>query len=133
MNRINVIGNLTADPVERMAGEHKYASFSIADNTGSGDKREVQYFRVAAWNKLADVVLNYAKKGTKVYVSGPMKFTMREKDGKTYYNNDITRVDDFLLLSSTDGGMKSPGNHQNGHTENRAPAAEPEADDGLPF
>lgn len=135
MNRLNVIGNLTADPIERTAGDHKVASFTVAENSGSGEKKTVQYFRVTAWNKLADVVLGYAKKGTKVYVSGPMKLTVTEKDGKTYYNNEIYRADDFLLLSSGDPSQKSAGGQTarqtNTSTNNNGATAEEE--DDLPF
>ncbi|MFA6105866.1 MAG: single-stranded DNA-binding protein [Patescibacteria group bacterium] len=58
MNRVTLIGNLTRDPeVKYTAKENKAIStFTLAVNTGYGEKRKTDYIYVVCWQKLAEIV-----------------------------------------------------------------------------
>jgi single-strand DNA-binding protein len=68
MNKLFIIGNLTADPETRTTKDGKMVvSFTVAVNR----RREgVDWFRVSAWNKLGELCRMYLAKGRKVSVIG---------------------------------------------------------------
>ena len=79
LNRVQLIGNLGRDPEARFtATGKKYAVFSVAVNrtwkSAEGDKQEAtDWFLVNAWGKLADICLNYLRKGRLVFVEGRLR------------------------------------------------------------
>lgn len=104
LNRIVLIGNLTRDP------ELKYTptgtaicTFSVATNRSwtSSDgqiKEEVQYHRVVAWQKLAELCGKLLNKGRKVFVEGRMTYrTFTGKDGILRTIAEIV-LDDFIVF-----------------------------------
>lgn len=104
LNRIVLIGNLTRDP------ELKYTptgtavcTFSIATNrswtTNDGQiKEEVQYHRVVAWQKLAELCGKILNKGRKVFAEGRMTYrTFTGKDGVLRTIAEIV-LDDFIVF-----------------------------------
>jgi len=67
LNRVDLIGRLTADPKLRYTPNGiPVASFRIANNGTD----EVQYRDVIAWRGLAEIVAEHLSKGRLVYVSG---------------------------------------------------------------
>ena len=104
LNRIVLIGNLTRDP------ELKYTptgtavcTFGIATNrswtTNDGQtKEDVQYHRVVAWQKLAELCGKILNKGRKVFVEGRMTYrTFTGKDGIQRTIAEIV-LDDFIVF-----------------------------------
>ena len=96
LNRVQLIGNLGRDPEARYtANGKKYATFSLAVNrtwkTAEGEKHEAtDWFSVNAWGKLADICLEYLKKGRLVFVEGRLQ-TDRWEDpkGETHYRTTV--------------------------------------------
>jgi single-strand DNA-binding protein len=79
------IGNLTADPEMKYVGETPKCTFSIAINERRGEKEEVIFVDVECWDKLADTVAEYKRKGDAVLVQGRWKMDTwedRESGGK---------------------------------------------------
>ena len=73
MNKLTIIGNLTKDPEKRVTQAGKLvAAFSVAVNQGSGENKSTTFFNCTAWEKTAETVLKYLKKGNKVAVVGPV-------------------------------------------------------------
>ena len=76
LNKVMIIGNVTRDPeVRATPSGQNVASFSVATNRRwtdqSGEKKEqVEYHNVVAWRKLADIIGQYVKKGSKIYIEG---------------------------------------------------------------
>lgn len=82
MNKIFLIGNLTADPVINDTNSGKrVCNFSIAVNAGP----DTDFFRVSAWNGTAEACAKYLKKGSKVCVDGSIH-------GRTYQNKEGQEV-----------------------------------------
>lgn len=76
MNQLNIIGNLTRDP-ERREGTRTgkpFVTFTVAVNRPGGGAAD--FFRVQAWDTLADNCAKYLRKGRKVAVTGPVHVTV---------------------------------------------------------
>ena len=79
LNRIIVIGRLVKDPELRKAKENSVASFTIAVD---GYKDTTSFFNCTAWNKTAENLAKYAKKGLLVGLDGRLEqHTYERKDG----------------------------------------------------
>lgn len=106
LNRVTLIGNLTRDPeLKYTPSGTAVCSFSVATNrswtTATGDiKEDVQYHRIVAWQKLAELCGKLLAKGKKVYLEG--RITYRSYIGKDGVQRSITEIvlDDFVLLDS---------------------------------
>lgn len=109
LNRAQLIGNITRDPeLRQIPGGQTVATFSIATNftwtDSSGQKQEkAEFHNVVAWRKLAEIVGQYMKKGTKVYVEGRMQTRDWEgEDGVKRYRTEI--VADNIIMLDRKGG-----------------------------
>jgi single-strand DNA-binding protein len=91
MNRVILIGRLTKDPEIRTSGNYTIASFSIAvDRKYKREgEAEVDFFNCTAFNKTAELVEKYCKKGTKMVVEGRIQNDNYEKDGVKHYGVKI--------------------------------------------
>ena len=82
MVKLEIIGNLTADPTVR---EVEYASketgeiiktnvcsFTVAADHGFGERKTTTFFKVNAWRGLGDACMKALKKGRGVFVIGPV-------------------------------------------------------------
>lgn len=110
LNQILLIGNLTRDPeLKYTPAGTAVCTFGMATNrswtTADGQtKEEVQYHRVVAWQKLAELCGKLLTKGRKVFVEGRM--TYRTFTGKDGVQRTIAEVvlDDFIVFG--DGGKR---------------------------
>lgn len=74
MNKVHLIGNLTNEPTVRYTQQNTaVASYSIAINTGYGEKQETLFMNVVTWGKSAEYVSQYIKKGQTVAITGRLK------------------------------------------------------------
>ncbi len=96
LNKIMVIGNLGADPEMRYTPSGSaVTNFSLATNrsytTSDGERREeTEWFRIVAWNQLAEQVNQYLSKGRRAYVEGRLRSSSWEgQDGQTRFRNEI--------------------------------------------
>jgi len=91
MNRVILIGRLTKDPEIRTSSNYTIASFSIAvDRKFKRDgEPEADFFNCTAFNKTAELVEKYCKKGTKMVVEGRIQNDNYEKDGVKHYGVKI--------------------------------------------
>lgn len=115
MNKIIVTGNLTKDPeVRETAAGEKVCNFSVAvqrNFTNENGERGVDYLNVVAWNKLAETVMKYCKKGDKVGVAGRIQIrSWQDKEGVKKYATEIVAAEvEFLYLKKQD---EAPGEPQ---------------------
>lgn len=105
LNKVQLIGRLTRDPEIRTTPNGKnVASFSIATGYSwtdqSGQKKEqTEFHNIVAWGKLADIIGQYLKKGSQVYIEGRLTTRSWEKDGKKQYRTEIV-TDNMIMLGS---------------------------------
>lgn len=109
LNKVELIGNLTKDPELRYTPQGTaVCTFSIATNrqwtTDNGEKKEdVEFHRVVAWNKLAELCGQLLGKGRKVYVEGRLqtrKWT--GQDGADHFMTEVI-INDMIILDSRGG------------------------------
>jgi len=96
LNKMLIIGNVGSEPEMRYTpGGNPVTSFSVATNyrytTSEGEQREeTEWFRVNAWNKLAEQCNQYVTKGMKVYIDGRLKSSpWVGNDGQPRAGNEI--------------------------------------------
>jgi len=105
-----IIGNLTRDPeVKNTATGKNVASFSVATSLvwkdQSGQKQEkTEFHNIVAWARLAEIVGQYLKKGSKVYVEGRLQTRdWTGQDGVKRYRTEIV-CENMIMLSSNQSG-----------------------------
>ena len=103
MNKITLIGNLTADPVLRATQSGtSVCQFTLAVNrrfSGPDGQKQTDFFRVMAWRGLADTCAKYLAKGRKAAVIGELQArTYEAKDGTTRLSLDVS-ADEVEFLS----------------------------------
>jgi single-strand DNA-binding protein len=112
LNRVQLIGNLTRDPELRYTPSGTaVCSFSIATNrnwtTDTGEKKEeVEFHRIVAWNKLAELCSQFLTKGRKVFVEG--RLTTRSWDAQDGTKKTTTEIiiNDMILLDNRREGSE---------------------------
>ena len=106
LNKVILIGNLGSDPEMRYTPNGAaVCDFSMAVSrrytTAAGEQREeTDWFRVTAWNKLAELVNQYLQKGRKCYVEGRVSgraFT--DRNGEARFSLEV-RADTVTFLDS---------------------------------
>lgn len=104
LNRVQLIGNLTRDPELRYTpAGNAVCTFGLATNrswtTDAGEKREeVDFHRIVAWNKLAELCSQFLVKGRKVYVEGRLSTrNWTAQDGTQKSTTEVV-IDDMILL-----------------------------------
>ena len=109
LNKAQIIGFAASDPEVRetssgiMVTNLDLEIKSLADNPNSDKPYVTSFVSVTLWRGLAEIAKNYIKKGSQVYVSGPLETSSWETDdGK---KKSKTRIvgDDIILLSPKDG------------------------------
>lgn len=113
LNRIFILGNLTADPESRMLPSGQpVTNFSVATNRvwndAQGQRQEaVEFHRVVAFGKLADVATRYLAKGRLVFVEGRVQTrSWQGRDGVKRYQTET--VADGLQLGPRPASAPSP-------------------------
>ncbi|MCT4698109.1 MULTISPECIES: single-stranded DNA-binding protein [Tenacibaculum] len=105
-NKVQLIGNLGNDPeIITLESGKKLAKLSIATNetykNAAGEKiTDTQWHNVVAWNKTAEIIEKYLKKGNEVAIEG--KLTSRSYETKEGEKRYITEVicNELLMLGN---------------------------------
>jgi single-strand DNA-binding protein len=109
-NNISFVGRIGQEPVLKEVGDSHVLEFSIANNTGFGDKKVTSWFRCALWGKQGKALEQHLSKGKQIFVTGELTLREYEKDGAKRISPDI-RVNavDFVSGGSEGGGSPTAG------------------------
>lgn len=150
VNKVILVGRLGADPeVRYTAGGTAVVNVSIATNDVWKDKQSGEQQERTEWNRtvffgrLAEIVGEYLKKGSRVYVEGSLRTNKwQDKSGNDRYSTEVVADEMQMLDGRGDGGGgrndfdQSPPQRQGGgggQSQSRnAPPAE-DFDDDIPF
>jgi single-strand DNA-binding protein len=109
LNKVQMTGRLGADPEMRYTPQgHAVTTFRAASNrswrTAEGESHEdTEWFRVVAWNKLAEICNQWLSKGSRVYVEGRMQTRQwQDQEGQTRYQTEVIAIDIIILDSRRD-------------------------------
>ena len=125
VNKVILVGNLGADPETRfMPNGDAVANVRLATteswkDKASGEKREItEWHRVVFYRKLAEIVGQYLKKGSAIYIEGRIRTRKwQDQSGQDRYATEV-RVDQMQML----GGRQDA---DSGDRPTRAPARSP--------
>ena len=83
INKAILVGRLGKDPEKRTTPNGKVVCrFTMATDTGFGDKRTTDWHSIVCFERQAEFVSNYLRKGSLVYVEGRISYNSYEKDGQ---------------------------------------------------
>ena len=108
LNKVLIIGNLTRDPEVRTTPTGQtVATFSVATSRRWKDKdgqakEQTEFHNIVAWRKLAEIVGQYIKKGSKVFVEGHLQTrSWEDQQGAKKYRTEII-ADNLIMLDRKD-------------------------------
>jgi single-strand DNA-binding protein len=137
LNRIILIGRLTADPELRYTKNGvAVASFTLAVDRrfkNTEGERETDFIDVVVWRQQAESCSNYLSKGKLCAVDGSLQIRSYEaKDGTKRKAAEVV-ADDVRFLSPKDGGSAPQANTKESSPFNQSNDADMVGDDDLPF
>lgn len=141
INKVILIGNVGNDPeIRSMQSGDKVANISLATSErwkdkNSGEKKEkTEWHRVVVFGKLADIVEQYVRKGSKLYIEGALETRSWEQDGQKKYSTEIVLRGFNSTLAMLDGrqGGGQPTAHETAKQDGYQPQLD-EMEDEIPF
>ena len=127
INKVILVGNLGNDPeLKSLPNGNNVATFSLATSEtwkdkATGERREeTEWHRCVVFGKLADIVSQYTRKGSKIYAEGKIKTRQWEKDGVKQYSTEIVVSEIQMLDARKEGDSTS----KQVHPANKSPYAE---------
>jgi single-strand DNA-binding protein len=135
VNKVILLGNCGRDPeIRYMPSGGAVANISIATTSKRKDKtsgesiEDTQWHRVQFFDRLAEIVGEYVKKGAPLYVEGRLKYgKYTDKDGIERNTVDIIATEMQLLGSRQGAGSPDEGGGGGGYSRAPAPASRPPA------
>lgn len=141
INKVMLYGNLTRDPEVRAIPStgNNVCSFSIATNRvfkkADGSKQEdVQFHNIVVFGRQADLVVQYLKKGSAVYIEGRLQTRSWDspEKGKQYRTEVVADIVQFGPRASGGTGGGSDTAPSGGYSDAEAPQA-PSKGDGIDY
>lgn len=127
INKVILIGNLGADPdVRYMPNGNAVANITLATSDSWKDKQtgqqqeRTEWHRVVFFGKLAEIVGQYLRKGSKIYVEGRLQTREWEKDGIKRYTTEVV-VDMNGQMQMLDSRGDSSGAQNASYTPQNQP------------
>ncbi|MGU7781451.1 single-stranded DNA-binding protein [Burkholderia sp. PU8-34] len=122
VNKVILVGNLGADPeVRYLPSGDAVANIRLATtdrykDKASGDFKEMtEWHRVAFFGRLAEIVSEYLKKGSSVYIEGRIRTRKWQgQDGQDRYSTEIV-ADQMQMLGGRGGAGGGGGGDEGGY------------------
>lgn len=148
VNKVILVGRLGADPeVRYTANNLAVANISVATSSATKDKQTgewtetTEWHRVVFFDRLAEIVKEYLRKGSQVYIEGRLQTKKWQgQDGTDRWSTDIVASDMQMLGGkgeSSSYGQSAPSYSQTSSPSapiNERPAPPPSGiDDDVPF
>lgn len=136
-NNISFVGRVGQPPELKEVGSSTVLEFSVANDTGFGDRKVTNWFRCAFWGRRGQAVQPYLEKGKQVFITGEL--TLRkynDKENVERWSHDVN-VNQLDLVggnpnNSMGGGQQAPSSPAQA-SSSPAPAPSPETDEDMPF
>ena len=146
INKVILVGNLGADPETRyMPSGSAVTSIRVATSESwkdkqSGEQNErTEWHRVKAFGRLAEIMAEYLRKGSQVYIEGSLRTDKwQDKSGQDRYTTEVI-ASEMHMLGGRGGGQQGGGSSFGGGQQGGGSAPpQPGPDDGgfdddIPF
>jgi single-strand DNA-binding protein len=130
VNKVQIIGTLGRDPeMKYLPSGSAVVTVSVATDESYNDKNsgqkveKTEWHRLTAFGKLAEIIGQYLKKGSKAYFEGKLRTNEYEKDGIKRYSTEIVVNDMMMLDGRPDNGMNAGQNFANNQPMAQSPSA----------
>lgn len=141
LNKVTLIGNLGADPeVRYMPSGGAVANVSLAttfrwkDRDTKEKKESTEWHRVVFFNRLAEVVGEYLRKGSQIYIEGRLQTRKwKDKDGIDRYSTEIIATEMNMLGGKSAGGSAVSGAAPVNQPQQQQQAPVSDEYDDVPF
>ena len=138
INKVILIGNLGNDPdVRYTSGGSPIANVSLATSESwrdkeTGDQQErTEWHRIVFFGRLAEIVSEYLRKGSKVYVEGRLQTRKwQDRDGNDRYTTEIVANEMQMLDSRGGAGEEYAGS--SGQSRKQTGASAPARQENNP-
>ena len=132
VNKVILVGNCGRDPeVRYLPSGQAVANVSIATSSRRKDKtsgetvEQTEWHRVTFFDRLAEIVGEYVKKGTPIYIEGRITYRKyTDKDGIEKNATDIIATE-MQMLGGREGAGGPRGGDEEGAPRRSAPASRP--------
>ncbi len=129
VNKVILIGNLGGDPEVRYTPSGSaVANATLATSETWRDKQSgelndrTEWHRIVFFNRLAEIVGEYLRKGSKVYVEGSLRTRKwQDRNGIDRYTTEIIANEMHILDSRN--GQQGSSSHDKADTSSSKPAA----------
>ena len=120
VNKVIICGNLGQDPeVRYMPNGNAVANISVAtseswkDKSTQEQKEETEWHRCVCYGKLAEIIGEYLKKGSKIYLEGKLKTRKwQDQQGVDRYTTEIVFDEMQMMDSKPQVAAQSPAQQQ---------------------
>ena len=110
MNVVILMGRMTRDPeLKFTSGGKVFANFSLAVQK---KKDEVEYIDCTVWEKTAETIAEYFRKGNRILVQGRLSVNSYEQNGEKRRKMNVV-VNSFEFVESSKSSGNSEGYQQN--------------------
>lgn len=137
VNRVTLLGNLGQDPeVRSTAGGTPVVNFTMATSRrwkeGDEVKEHTDWHRVVAFGRTAEIIGEYVRKGSQLYVEGRLQTrAYLDRDDEKRYVTEVIAQRVQLLGRPEDKRVPKGGDMPEAAAE--PPAPEGPVDDDIPF
>jgi single-strand DNA-binding protein len=148
VNKVILVGNLGNDPeVRYMPNGEAVANLSIATSESWKDKQgqlqeKTEWHKLTAYRKLAEIIGEYVKKGSRIYVEGKLQTRKwQDQQGNDRYTTEVI-INEMQMLGGNEGGKTDNSKPAQQKAPQQAPqqsAPQPQKapdfdfDDSIPF
>jgi len=131
VNKVILVGNCGGDPETRnLPSGGAVTNLTLAtsetwkDKSTGAQQEKTEWHRVVFFNRLAEIVNEYVKKGSKLYIEGSLRTRSWEQDGIKRYATEIV-ANEMQMLDSRGGqggGGMNDGQYDSQFGQDSAPA-----------
>lgn len=101
MKELKIIGNIGKIEMKYTPDGKAITEFTVAVNEKVKGEKKTEWIKCSAWEKVAEIIHQYAKVGSKIYVSGNFKVdAWNDKNSGEARASVVLTVRDFEFLSS---------------------------------
>ena len=130
MIRASFHGSLGRNAETKAVGDNKVTKFSVANNSGYGDKKKTIWVDCDAWGNRYEKLANYLVKGQSVLIYGEIEINEYVGKDGTHKASMKCRVTDIELIGSKKDHEKS---EDSGSYEAAPGGGGTNFDDEIPF
>lgn len=108
MKVLTIIGNIGKIDMKYTPQGKAVTELSVAVNSKEKGEKITEWFKCVAWEKQAEIIHEYGKVGSKIYISGSPKVeSWNDKNSGEARAQSVITIRDFEFLSSREKAEES--------------------------